>query len=160
MTTAYLGIGSNIDATTHVPAGMQALRDAFEGVAFSPVYQSPPIGLEGDDFLNLVARVETDLSPLGLDAALHTIEDRQGRDRSQPRWSSRTLDIDILLYGDLWLIGPKLEIPRKEILTAAHVLKPLADLAPDLVHPVERKSIRELWAGFPKEKLNLLAYDL
>lgn len=160
MTTAYLGIGSNIDASRHIPAGMQALSETFAEVAFSPVYQSPPVGLEGDDFLNLVARVETDLAPLDLDAALHAIEDRQGRDRSQPRWSSRTLDIDILLYGDLWLLGPKLEIPRKEILTAAHVLKPLADLAPDLVHPVERKSIRELWTGFPKDKLNLLAYDL
>ena len=155
MTTAYLGIGSNIDAPKHVPAAMQSLRNTFDDVTFSPVYQSPAIGLEGDDFLNLVARVETDLPPLDLDAALHAIEDRQGRDRTQPRWSSRTLDIDILLYGDLWLLGPKLEIPRKEILTAAHVLKPLADLAPDLVHPVERKPIKELWAAFSREGLQL-----
>ncbi|MBT8040512.1 MAG: 2-amino-4-hydroxy-6-hydroxymethyldihydropteridine diphosphokinase [Xanthomonadales bacterium] len=160
MTTAYLGIGSNIDAPKHVPAGIQALRDTFDDVAFSPVYQSPAIGLEGDDFLNLVARVETDLPPLDLDAALHAIEDKQGRDRTQPRWSSRTLDIDILLYGDLWLLGPKLEIPRKEILTAAHVLKPLADLSPDLVHPVERKPIKELWAALSREGLQLQPYAL
>ena len=72
-----------------------------------------------------------------------------------PRWSSRTLDIDILLYGDLWLQSPALEIPRKEILTAAHVLKPLADLAPDLQHPVERVTIADLWAKFPKDEVQL-----
>lgn len=153
--TAYLGLGSNIEPERHFPTAMRALEETFHAVAFSPVYRSPAFGLEGDDFLNAVARIETSLSPLELDARLHAIEDDHGRDRSVPRWSSRTLDIDILLYGDLWLQSPALEIPRKEILTAAHVLKPLADLAPDLQHPVERVTIAELWAKFPKDEVEL-----
>ncbi len=153
--TAFLGLGSNIEPERHFPAAMRDLEAAFDGVAFSPVYRSPAFGLEGDDFLNAVARVQTTLSPLELDARLHAIEDAHGRDRSVPRWSSRTLDIDILLYGDLWLQSPALEIPRKEILTAAHVLKPLADLAPELQHPVERVTIAEIWAAFPRDEFEL-----
>jgi 2-amino-4-hydroxy-6-hydroxymethyldihydropteridine diphosphokinase len=153
--TAYLGLGSNIEPERHFPTAMRALKEIFDDVAFSPVYRSPAFGLDGDDFLNAVARIETSLSPLELDARLHAIEDDHGRDRSVPRWSSRTLDIDILLYGDLWLQSPRLEIPRKEILTAAHVLKPLADLAPDLQHPVERVTIADLWAKFPKDEVQL-----
>lgn len=153
--TAYLGLGSNIEPGRHFPSAMRALQETFDAVAFSPVYRSPAFGLEGDDFLNAVARIETTLSPLDLDARLHAIEDEHGRDRSVPRWSSRTLDIDILLYGDLWLQSPALEIPRKEILTAAHVLKPLADLAPELLHPVERVTIAEIWAEFPRDEVEL-----
>lgn len=153
--TAYLGLGSNIEPGRHFPSAMRALQETFDAVAFSPVYRSPAFGLEGDDFLNAVARIETTLSPLDLDARLHDIEDEHGRDRSVPRWSSRTLDIDILLYGDLWLQSPALEIPRKEILTAAHVLKPLADLAPELLHPVERVTIAEIWAEFPRDEVEL-----
>ena len=154
--TALLGLGSNIDAEKHIPAAMAALRTAFEAVTFSPVYRSKAVGFEGDDFLNLVAAAETDLAPLELNALLHEIENVHGRDRTVPRWSSRTLDIDILLYGDLWLLSPALEIPRKEILTFAHVLKPLADIAPDLVHPVERITIAELWSRFSNHDTPLI----
>ena len=153
--TAWLGLGSNIDAEKHIPSAMAALRAAFGAVTFSPVYRSKALGFEGDNFLNLVAAIATDMPPLELNAWLHDLENKHGRDRTVPRWSSRTLDIDILLYGDLWLISPALEIPRKEILTAAHVLKPLADLAPDLRHPVERLTIAEIWAEFPRNEVEL-----
>lgn len=160
MFTAFLGLGSNIDAPANIRSAMTALEDRFEAVAFSPVYRSAAKGFEGDDFLNLAARIETDLPPLGLAAWLHELEDRHGRDRSVPRWSSRTLDVDILLFGDLWLRSPALEIPRLEITTFAHVLKPLADLEPDLLHPVEGKSLGELWAAFPRQNLELEPADL
>ena len=157
---AFLGLGSNIDPERNISAAMAALRDAFEAVTFSPIYRSRAVGFEGDDFLNLVAALETGMPPLELDAWLHDLENAHGRDRTVPRWSSRTLDIDILLYGDLWLISPELEIPRKEILTTAHVLKPLADIAPDLVHPVERTPIAKLWSRFPKNDTPLIPASL
>ena len=141
-------------------AAIRELQASFEDAAFSPVYHSPAMGFRGDDFLNLAARIDTDTPPLELADWLREVENRHGRDRSVPRWSSRTLDIDILLYGDLWVISPKLEIPRREILDAPHVLKPLADLAPELIHPVERMSMAELWAAFPKQNLELESFQL
>jgi 2-amino-4-hydroxy-6-hydroxymethyldihydropteridine diphosphokinase len=149
MSIVYLGLGSNVDARANIASGITALRECLQQVELSPVYEAPAVGFEGDDFINLVARAATDMSPLELKRFLHELEDRHGRDRSGPKFSDRTLDIDILLYDDLWLQSPELEIPRDEILTAAHVLRPLADLAPDLLHPVRRKSMAALWREFP-----------
>ena len=160
MSTVYLGIGSNIDARSNIPSGIRALRETFETVEFSPIYRAPAVGFRGKDFLNLVARVETELAPLDLRDWLHALEDRHGRDRSRPKFSDRTLDIDILLYDDLYLLAPKLEIPRDEILTSAHVLRPLADLAPDLMHPVLGRTMAELWDEFPDQDAGLKPTEL
>jgi 2-amino-4-hydroxy-6-hydroxymethyldihydropteridine diphosphokinase len=155
MSTAYLGLGSNIDAQANIASGIEALRETFGRVALSPAYLAPAVGFEGSDFINLVARVETAMDPLELRRFLHAIEDRHGRSRSAPKFSDRTLDIDILLYDDLFLLSPALEIPRDEILTAAHVLRPLADLAPDLLHPVCRQTLSDLWRNFPQRGTTL-----
>lgn len=155
MRTAYLGLGSNIDARTNILSAMNSLTDRFDNVAFSPVYEGPAVGFKGGDFLNLVACVDTSMQPLELKQYLFKLENEHGRDRNAPRWSSRTLDIDILLYDDLYLISPQLEIPRKEILDCAHVLKPLADLAPDLLHPTERITMGKLWTRFPDQQATL-----
>ena len=148
MSIAYLGLGSNIRPEENIASAMLALRSGFSRAWFSQLYRSIPVGLEGDDFINLVAGVETGLHPLELKSWLHDLEDRHARDRSAPKWSSRTLDIDILLYDDLYLVSPELEIPRGEILDMAHVLKPLAEIAPDLVHPVEGETMSQLWRGY------------
>ena len=160
MSIAYLGLGSNVDARTNIRSGIAALRASFGEVALSPIYRAPAVGFAGDDFINLVARIETDLGPLPLRDFLHELEDRHGRDRSLPKFSDRTLDIDILLYDDLYLLSPVLEIPRDEILSAAHVLRPLADLAPHLRHPVLRRGMAELWSGFPGDRSSLEVVEL
>jgi 2-amino-4-hydroxy-6-hydroxymethyldihydropteridine diphosphokinase len=149
MSIVYLGLGSNIDARANISSGIDALRQTFGRVECSPVYQTPAFGFEGDDFINLVARVETDISPLELKSILTDLEDRHGRDRQAPKFSDRTLDIDTLLYDDLYLLSPVLSIPHGDILEAAHVLKPLADLAPEVIHPVVRRTMIELWKEFP-----------
>ncbi|NND45156.1 MAG: 2-amino-4-hydroxy-6-hydroxymethyldihydropteridine diphosphokinase [Xanthomonadales bacterium] len=145
MSTAYLGLGSNVDAERHIRVAIEALRDEFGEVALSPVYRSEAVGFDGDDFLNLAARIETDKTPLELRDFLRALEQAHGRDRDAPKWSDRTLDIDILLYDDLVIYDDDLEIPRKEILKFAHVLKPLADLAPGLEHPVTGRTIESTW---------------
>ena len=149
MSTAYLGLGSNVNARTHIAAGIEALRNAFSAVHLSPVYQTPAVGFDGDDFINLVAAVETSTQPIELKYFLNELEDRHGRVRNVPKFSDRTLDVDILLYDDLYLVCPVLAIPRGEIISFAHVLKPLADLAPGFVHPVCRKTIAEIWREHP-----------
>lgn len=155
MSTAYLGLGSNVNALANIRSCIQALQQDFRNVQLSPVYRCKAVGFDGDDFINLVARVETDLQPLELKRYLSELENRHGRSRGVPRFSDRTLDIDILLYDDIYLMTPCLEIPRDEILTAAHVLKPLADLAPGLLHPAERVTIAELWSQFPGREVFL-----
>jgi 2-amino-4-hydroxy-6-hydroxymethyldihydropteridine diphosphokinase len=159
VSTAYLGLGSNIEAEAHIAAGIAALREAFDNVVLSPIYRAAAVGFSGNDFINLVARIDTTLEPLELKRFLHALEDRHGRRRDVPKFSDRTLDIDILLYDDLYLLSPELEIPRDEILTAAHVLKPLADLAPDLRHPVRRQTMSDLWRAFRGEGANLVRIE-
>lgn len=144
----YLGIGSNVDAENNVGAGIRALRAAFESLQISPAYRTRAVGFEGGDFINLVVSVETTWQPLEIKAWLNELEDRHGRARDVPKFSDRTLDIDILLYGDLWLRLPGLELPRPEIDAFAHVLRPLADLAPELVHPRRRRPMAGLWREF------------
>jgi 2-amino-4-hydroxy-6-hydroxymethyldihydropteridine diphosphokinase len=146
MSTAWLGLGSNVNADANIRAGIRALEETFKNVRLSPAYVSTAVGFEGDDFINLVARVETDMHPLELRQYLRDLEDRYGRKRDTPKFSDRSLDVDILLYDDLVVLSPVLEIPRAEILKFAHVLKPLTDLEPDLVHPVELRSMAEIWA--------------
>ncbi len=148
MSIVYLGIGSNVDAENHVRAGLAELRQKFGTVELSPVYRSAAVGFEGDDFLNLVARIETVLQPLQLKQWLNELENRYGRLRNVAKYSDRTLDIDILMYDDLYVRLPELSLPRGEILLFAHVLQPLADLAPQLVHPVSRLTMAQLWADF------------
>lgn len=160
MSTAYLGVGSNIDARKNIASGIAALRERFPGIRLSPAYRSAAVGFAGSDFINLVAAIETELGPLELREYLHRLEDRHGRARNVPKFSDRTLDVDILLYDDLFLISPLLEIPRDEILTAAHVLKPLADLAPDLLHPAARLTLSELWKAFPRQDGDLVPIEL
>lgn len=158
MSIAWLGLGSNINAENNIRAGIKELEDKFENVSLSPVYTSRAVGFDGDDFINLVARVETEMHPLELREYLRDLEDRYGRKRNVPKFSDRVLDIDILLYDDLVLRSPVLETPRGEIMKFAHVLKPLADLEPDLIHPTELRSMADIWesSGLDDDCLRLL----
>ena len=158
MSTAWLGLGSNINAEAHIRAGIRELEEKFEKVSFSPAYSSTSVGFEGDDFINLVARVQTDLHPIELRRYLRDLEDRYGRKRNVPKFSDRSLDVDVLIYDDLVVFSPLLEIPRAEIMKFAHVLKPLAELDPDLVHPVDRRKMAEIWesSGLDDGYLRLL----
>jgi 2-amino-4-hydroxy-6-hydroxymethyldihydropteridine diphosphokinase len=146
--TIYLGIGSNVDAVTNITSGIRTLEGVFEPVRLSPAYRNRAVGFEGDDFINLVAECRTGMQPLELKAWLNDLEDQHGRSREVPKFSNRTLDIDILLYGDLWVRLPELELPRPEIETFAHVLRPLADIAPDLLHPRRREPLAKMWQEF------------
>ncbi len=147
MSTAWLGLGSNINAEANIRAGINELKETFENVSLSPAYISTAVGFDCDDFIKLIARVETGMQPIELRLYLRNLEDRYGRKRNVPKFSDRSLDIDILLYDDLVLLSPVLEIPRAEIMKFAHVLKPLADLEPDLVHPSELRTMAQIWAS-------------
>lgn len=145
MTFALLSLGSNIEPEHHLRAAAAELRARFPDVLFSPVYRTAAIGFDGEDFLNAAAALESTGPVEDLDAWLHELEARHGRVRGPQRFSSRTLDVDIVFYGDLTLQGPgHLQLPRDE-LKHEFVLRPLADIAPDFRHPLLVKSLAELW---------------
>lgn len=146
MATAWLSLGSNQQPEANLRAAAAALRARFGAVRFSPVYRTRAVGFDGPDFLNAAAELTTDLAPPALDAWLHALEDAQGRRRDVPRFSSRTLDLDLLLYDDEIIAGPgNLQLPRPELAQQAFVLRPMRDLAPRLRHPLLGKTLLELW---------------
>lgn len=151
MSRVYLSLGSNLAPERHLHAAIDALRERFGEISVSPAYRSRSVGFDGNDFVNLAVGLDTDLSPQTLNAWLHALEDRNGRRRDVPRYSDRTLDIDIVFYDALVLDGEgHLQIPRDE-LKHAFVLRPISDIAPDFRHPLSGVSMAELWAAFPPE---------
>lgn len=152
MARVYLSLGSNLEPQRHLRAALVALRERFGELDVSPAYRSKSIGFDGAEFVNLAVGLDTTLAPAELNDWLHALEDRHGRRRDVPRYADRTLDIDIVLYDALVLDGPgHLQIPRQE-LQHAFVLRPLADIAPDVRHPLSGESMAELWAAFPVER--------
>lgn len=155
MATIYISLGSNINREANTRAGVDALEQAFGELVLSSVYESEAVGFDGDAFYNMVIACEVDTPVHDTNQILRDIEDANGRDRSGPRFSSRTLDLDLLLYDDLILDEFGLILPRGEILKNAFVLWPLAEIAPELKHPETGMSYAELWSAFDKSKENL-----
>lgn len=159
MATIYISLGSNINRERNTRAGVSALNQAFSELILSSVYESDSVGFEGDAFYNMVIACEVSVPVHECNRILRDIEDANERDRSGPKFSSRTLDLDLLLYDDLILDEDGLKLPRGEILKNAFVLWPLAEIAPDLIHPETGTSFAQLWSAFDKTKENLKPID-
>lgn len=152
MTLALLSLGSNQDAERHLAAAREALAARFGDVVFSAAYVFPAVGFDGPDFLNAGAYLQSDLDVFALNDWLHALEDAHHRDRSGPRFGDRTLDIDIVYFGDHVISGPgHLQIPRSDI-KHAFVLKPLAEIAPEFIDPVRELPLAEMWRAHPDHK--------
>lgn len=148
MATVYLGLGSNIDPEDNLHLGVRELRARYGDVELSAVYRSKAIGFEGDDFLNLVARFESNDSPEAICEHIELIHNLSGREREGGKWDSRPLDIDLLLYNDLVIDEQPVRVPRDDVLKYSFVLRPLAELEPGLVHPVTGRTMLEHWQEF------------
>ena len=148
MARVYLGIGSNIDPEENLRLGIRELRRVFGEIELSAVYASAAIGFEGADFLNMVVGLQSDDSPGAIQDQVELIHDLAGRERGAGKFSSRPLDIDLLLYDDQVVDEPALKLPRCDVLEYSFVLRPLAELDPDLVHPQTGKTMIEHWQGF------------
>ncbi len=160
MTTLALSIGSNIDAESNIRAALGALSLEFENIRNSTTYESQAVGFDGDNFLNLVVLADTNKGLDDVTTFLKRLEDRLGRDRLQTRFSGRTMDVDILLYGNESGMFCGIELPRPEVTENAYVLQPLAELLPDVVHPATGMSYLKLWQDYDKSKQRLWATEI
>lgn len=143
--TAYIGLGSNVgDKQANVRRAIELLRESVRVTGVSSLYTTEPVGYrEQEDFINAVVGIETDRSPEDLLAVCRSIESRMGRER-EVRWGPRTIDLDILLYGDAIVDRPDLTIPHPRMLSRKFVLVPLVEIAPDAVHPLTMRTARQL----------------
>lgn len=155
MTRVYVSLGSNIQREANTRAGIQSLQQHFGDLILSSVYESDAVGFSGDRFYNLVIGFDTELDATTLARQLREIELAHGRDREGKKFTSRTLDLDLLLYGDAIIDQPGLKIPRDDILKYAFVLWPLAEIAPQSKHPQLKRTYAELWKEFDKSNSRL-----
>lgn len=146
MPRVYFSLGSNVDPEKNLKLGVDELRQRYGKLHLSPVYRNKAVGFHGDDFLNLVISCNARDYIESIQAAIKDIHALAGRQRREKKFSSRSLDIDLLTYGDVVTDVPPVTLPRSDILKYAFVLKPLADIAPNDVHPETGRSYAEHWA--------------
>jgi 2-amino-4-hydroxy-6-hydroxymethyldihydropteridine diphosphokinase len=157
--TAYLSLGSNVGDRKRMLGEALRLLEApnLHVVRVSPVYETEPQDLKNQPwFLNLVAEVQTGLFPMQLLTRTQKIESKLGRKRTLDK-GPRSIDIDILLYGESVIDAKDLVVPHPRMAERRFVLQPLADLAPDLRHPVLRRSMKELLAAIPGQAVRQFA---
>lgn len=158
--TVYIGLGANLgDPRRQVEQAIAELAILPHGrlLAVSPLYRTAPVGPpDQPDYINAVARIDTLLSPRGLLVALQCIERRHGRVRDGSRWGPRTLDLDILLYGDAQIDAPGLHLPHAEMHRRAFVLVPLADIAPPGLWIPGRGALGALLSGLDRSGIDPL----
>lgn len=165
MVDVYVAAGSNVEPDKYLGRALRQLAQAFGPLTVSPAYRNRAVGFEGEDFVNLVARFETSEPAAKVREQLQRIEAACDRPRDAPKWAARTMDLDILLYGDLVSDAPGLLLPRPDLVRRPYMLRPMADIAPDLRHPTLGRTMQELWNDFegaahPMREVTIRCSDL
>ena len=158
--TVYLGLGSNIDPVRNLVAAVRELRRRYGALCISPVYESAAVGFDGENFLNLVVRLQSEETAAQICETIEAIHNLAGRVRGSDKWASRPLDIDLLLYNDLIENRRPVHVPRSDVLDYSFVLRPLAELAPELCHPVTGKTMLLHWQEFDQQSHPLSPVDV
>jgi 2-amino-4-hydroxy-6-hydroxymethyldihydropteridine diphosphokinase len=146
MPDVYVAAGSNLQPGLRLREALALLKSEFGALRVSPAYRNAAFGFEGEDFVNLGLGFTTGLSPQQVVERLQSVEVRCGRPRDAPKWAARAMDLDIVLYGNLVCKEPGLILPRPDLVRRAYMLKPMVDIAPDVVHPTLGRSLAEIWA--------------
>jgi 2-amino-4-hydroxy-6-hydroxymethyldihydropteridine diphosphokinase len=150
MPRVFVAAGSNVDPERNLARAAAELVREFPDIEFSPWYRNQAVGFEGADFINFVVGFNTDLPVHDVQTKLRAIEALCGRPPGAPKYAPRSMDLDILLYGDLIHDEPGLKLPRPDLLKRPFMLGPIADIVPNLMHPTEHATIGELWQRFDR----------
>jgi len=148
MPRVFVSVGSNIEREQHVRSALKALRERYRQLVVSRIFESEAIGFSGDNFYNLVVGFDTEDSVWEVVEELRRIEQTYSRDRRLPRFGPRTMDLDLLLYGDLVMDQKGIKLPREEIARYAFVLGPLAEIAGDTRNPLSGRRFIDIWREF------------
>jgi len=159
MAKVYVGIGSNIERDRHVRASVAGLKKHFGELSLSSVYESEAYGFDGDNFYNLVVGFDTDMPLSEVATLLKDIEAAYGREQQEQSFLSRTLDLDLLLYGDEVIHAEGYDLPREDITRYAFALRPLAEIAGEEKHPELGRTYAELWESFTDSEQELWRVD-
>ena len=159
MAKIHINIGSNQNREANIASAIDYLRLNFTIVKISDIFESPAEGFEGDNFYNMGVNATTKLSVEDVNAVLKNIEKTFGRDRTQPKFSSRLIDLDLVIYDDL--VDLNANLPRDDILKYAFVLAPLAQLSGDAIHPLTKQTYQQLWRSFQTDnRFELSQYNI
>ncbi|CAE6883656.1 2-amino-4-hydroxy-6-hydroxymethyldihydropteridine diphosphokinase [Vibrio alginolyticus] len=160
MITAYIGVGTNIDREQHALVAYQELQKLGEELLVSPIYECEPIGFSSQNFYNFVIVFRTDLSLEELRYQLREIELKWGREENAQKYQDRTLDLDIVLFGE-YVSKQNPELPRSDIYKYPFVTKPLYDLEPHLVIPGDGRTVADIWHAMqPVDSLTPVSFSL
>jgi 2-amino-4-hydroxy-6-hydroxymethyldihydropteridine diphosphokinase len=147
----YVAAGSNVEPEKHLAQACAEVQHAWPDAHCSRAYRNVAVGFDGPDFINLVIGFSAAQPLRYVIEKLRGIETNCGRPRYAPKWASRTMDLDVLLYGDLVEKTTDYTLPRPDLLKRPYMLGPLAEIAPDLLHPVAHRTIGELWSAFDRD---------
>ena len=156
----FVAAGSNVEPEKHLARACAEIKHSWNDTVFSRAYRNVAVGFDGPDFINLVMGFTTAQPLAAVIARLHAIETQCGRPRYAPKWASRTMDLDVLLYGDVVEKTADYTLPRPDLLKRPYMLGPMAEIAPEVVHPVAQKSIGELWKHFDCDGHSMSPVDL
>jgi 2-amino-4-hydroxy-6-hydroxymethyldihydropteridine diphosphokinase len=160
MNDVYVAAGSNVEPGKYLARALRELAAAYGPLTLSPAYRNQAVGFTGDDFINLVVGFRTEDDVGQVRRQLQKIEAACDRPPDAPKWAPRTMDLDILLFGDLVSDAPGLKIPRPDLLKRPYMLRPIADIAPDVRHPLLGKTLRELWESFEGDAHSMVEVSL
>jgi 2-amino-4-hydroxy-6-hydroxymethyldihydropteridine diphosphokinase len=151
MKDVYVAAGSNVEPEKNLARACQEIANTWPGVRFSQAYRNRSVGFEGPDFINMVLGFRTDDSIESVLARLRDIEILCGRPRNAPKWASRTIDLDVLLFGDRVEKTADYTLPRPDLLKRPYMLGPMAEIASGVKHPLAGITIGELWQEFDRD---------
>jgi 2-amino-4-hydroxy-6-hydroxymethyldihydropteridine diphosphokinase len=156
----FVAAGSNLEPEKHLAKACAEIRHSWPDATFSKAYRNVAVGFDGPDFINLVTGFSTAQPLEAVIARLRAIETQCGRPRYAPKWASRTMDLDVLLYGDRVEKTSEYTLPRPDLLKRPYMLGPMAEIAPEVRHPTAGKTIGELWREFDRDGHAMTAVDL
>ena len=156
----FVAAGSNLEPEKHLARACADIPASWPDARFSRAYRNVAVGFEGPDFINLVVGFSTAQPLEAVIARLHAIETQCGRPRFAPKWASRTMDLDVLLYGDRVEKTSEYTLPRPDLLKRPYMLGPMAEIAPEVVHPTAHMTMAQLWKEFDRDGHTMSAVEI